>query len=105
MDEPCFGIGLSLSLIYQLTSEDIKQHYIPGLNHENVRRSVARSWALGDRVTACAIDCGIVFLVPVSDTLTHNRQLPLLSRSVRPGVSREVSEDIISIVPCHCVLG
>ena len=24
--EPCFGIGLSLSLICQLTSEDIKQH-------------------------------------------------------------------------------
>ena len=27
--EPCFGIGLSLSLICQLTSEDIKQHYLP----------------------------------------------------------------------------
>ena len=26
--EPCFGIGLSLSLICQLTSEDIKQHYL-----------------------------------------------------------------------------
>ena len=26
--EPCFGIGLSLSLICQLTSEDIKQHFI-----------------------------------------------------------------------------
>ena len=26
--EPCFGIGLSLSLICQPTSEDIKQHYI-----------------------------------------------------------------------------
>ena len=24
-----FGIGLSLSLICQLTSEDIKQHYLP----------------------------------------------------------------------------
>ena len=29
--EPCFGIGLSLSLIRQLTSEDIKQHYLPCL--------------------------------------------------------------------------
>ena len=28
--EPCFGIGLSLSLICQLTSEDIKQHYLLG---------------------------------------------------------------------------
>ena len=28
-NEPCFGIGLSLSLICQLTSEDIKQHYLP----------------------------------------------------------------------------
>ena len=27
--EPCFGIGLSLSLICQPTSEDIKQHYLP----------------------------------------------------------------------------
>ena len=27
--EPCFGIGLSLSLICQLTSEDIKQHCLP----------------------------------------------------------------------------
>ena len=27
--EPYFGIGLSLSLICQLTFEDIKQHYIP----------------------------------------------------------------------------
>ena len=27
--EPCFGIGLSLSLICQLTSGDIKQHYQP----------------------------------------------------------------------------
>ena len=27
--EPCFSIGLSLSLICQLTSEDIKQHYLP----------------------------------------------------------------------------
>ena len=27
--EPCFGTGLSLSLICQLTSEDIKQHYLP----------------------------------------------------------------------------
>ena len=27
--EPCFGIGLSLSLTCQLTSEDIKQHYLP----------------------------------------------------------------------------
>ena len=27
--EPCFGIGLSLSLICQLTSEDIKQRYLP----------------------------------------------------------------------------
>ena len=26
--EPCFGIGHNLSLIYQLTSEDIKQHFI-----------------------------------------------------------------------------
>ena len=26
--EPCFGIGLSLSLICQLTSEDIKLHFI-----------------------------------------------------------------------------
>ena len=25
----CFGTGLSLSLICQLTSEDIKQHYLP----------------------------------------------------------------------------
>ena len=25
--EPCFGIGHSLSLICQLTSEDIKQHF------------------------------------------------------------------------------
>ena len=24
-----FGIGLSLSLVCQLTSEDIKQHYLP----------------------------------------------------------------------------
>ena len=30
--EPCFGTGLSLSLaVCQLTSEDIKQHYLPGL--------------------------------------------------------------------------
>ena len=27
--KPCFGIGLSLSLICQLTSEDIKQPYLP----------------------------------------------------------------------------
>ena len=27
--EPCFGIGLGLSLICQLTSEDIKQQYLP----------------------------------------------------------------------------
>ena len=27
--EPCFGIGHNLSLICQLTSEDIKQHYLP----------------------------------------------------------------------------
>ena len=27
--EPCLSIGLSLSLICQLTSEDIKQHYLP----------------------------------------------------------------------------
>ena len=27
--EPCFGIGLSLSLICQPTSEDIKQRYLP----------------------------------------------------------------------------
>ena len=26
--EPCFGIGHNLSLIYQLTSEDIKHHFI-----------------------------------------------------------------------------
>ena len=26
--KPCFGIGLSLSLIGQLTSEDIKHHFI-----------------------------------------------------------------------------
>ena len=26
--EPCFGIGLNLSLICQLTSEDIKHHFI-----------------------------------------------------------------------------
>ena len=26
--QPCFGIGFSLSLICQLTSEDIKQHYL-----------------------------------------------------------------------------
>ena len=25
----CFGIGLGLSLICPLTSEDIKQHYLP----------------------------------------------------------------------------
>ena len=30
--EPCFGIGLSLSLICQLTSEDIKQHYLPTMH-------------------------------------------------------------------------
>ena len=27
--ESCFGIGLSLSLICQLTSEDVTQHYLP----------------------------------------------------------------------------
>ena len=27
--EPCFGIGLSLPVICQLPSEDIKQHYLP----------------------------------------------------------------------------
>ena len=27
--EPCFGIGLSLSLICQPISEDIMQHYLP----------------------------------------------------------------------------
>ena len=36
MREPCFGIGISLSLICQLTSEDIKQHYLPTLE--------SRSW-------------------------------------------------------------
>jgi len=32
--EPCFGIGLSLSLICHPTSEDIKQHYLPTY-HQN----------------------------------------------------------------------
>ena len=27
MIEPCFGIGHNLSLICQMTSEDIKQHF------------------------------------------------------------------------------
>ena len=31
MLEPCFGIGLSLSLICQPTSEDIKEHYLPSV--------------------------------------------------------------------------
>ena len=33
MIEPCFGIGHSLSLIRQLTSEDIKHHFIIIITH------------------------------------------------------------------------
>ena len=36
--EPCFGIGLSLSLICQLTSEDIKQHYLPTYPYTHAKR-------------------------------------------------------------------
>ena len=31
--EPCFGIGLSLSLIHQLTSEDVEHHFIIMVRH------------------------------------------------------------------------
>ena len=34
--EPCFGIGHNLSLICQLTSEDIKQHFTMGSPDWNV---------------------------------------------------------------------
>ena len=40
--EPCFGIGLSLSLTCQLTSEDIKQHYLP--TYGSIHSSGAVQW-------------------------------------------------------------
>ena len=45
--EPCFGIGLSLSLICQLTSEDIKQNYLPSvLASEDIRQNEINESAL-----------------------------------------------------------
>ena len=37
VDVKLFGIGLSLSLICQLTSEDIEQHYLPNYSLIMVR--------------------------------------------------------------------
>ena len=38
--EPCFGIGHNLSLICQMTSEDIKHHFIIIKNNSELRNFV-----------------------------------------------------------------
>ena len=40
------GIGLSLSLIRQLTSEDIKRHYLPSGGHSPIRAALSVRYAL-----------------------------------------------------------
>ena len=40
--EPCFGIGHNLSLICQLTSEDIKHHFITIITYRSKVRSCVK---------------------------------------------------------------
>ena len=43
MIEPCFGIGHNLSLICQLTSEDIKQHFTITIVSEHIVQELCES--------------------------------------------------------------
>ena len=70
---PCvlnlFSIGLSLSLICQLTSEDIKQHYLPTFSQK--RREDVTTWCRQHRYQRTVTEVMKAVLVQCIDPFTY----------------------------------